>query len=402
MRRAGLVAALVASAACAAVRNDAEGNGATAPPVLDASTDAPSADAGVDAAPDPEDPPGPPFAWSLPPGFPVPLVPASNPMSVAKVRLGRFLFYDRRLSQNGIQSCASCHEQAKAFADGATTSQGSTGERHPRNGMSLANVAYATTLTWANPLLVDLEAQALVPLFGERPVELGRNGKEAELLAALRDDATYRELFAAAYPTQSDPFVLRNVTKALACFQRTLISGRSPYDRYVAGDAAAISESAKRGLALFGSEKLECFHCHTGFDFKDAVVHAGQTRREARFHNTGLYDLDGKGAYPEPNTGVHAVTGKADDMGRFRVVTLRNIAVTAPYMHDGSIATLSDVLDHYAAGGRASTNPLKSGLLGGFTLSAEERADLLAFFASLTDEAFLTDPSLADPRAPQP
>ncbi len=348
------------------------------------------------------------YAWRLPPGFPQPVVPADNPMTAVKVELGRHLFYDRRLSDNGTQACASCHEQARAFTDGRTTSVGSTGQMHPRNSMGLANVAYAATLTWANPLLLTLEQQALVPMFGREPVELGLAGREQQLFERLRAEPRYAALFPRAFPGESDAFTVANVARALASFQRTLISGRSPYDRQVyGGDSAALSPSAVRGAELFNSERLECFHCHNGFNLTDSVNYVGRGSFEARFHNTGLYNLGGTGAYPEPNTGVFSITGLAMDMGRFRTQSLRNVAVTAPYMHDGSVATLSDAIDHYAAAGRTiasgpnagvgSQSPLRSGFLVGFAVTPEERADLIAFLESLTDREFLTNPVHADP-----
>ncbi len=348
------------------------------------------------------------YAWRLPPGFPQPVVPADNPMSAVKVELGRHLFYDRRLSDNGTQACASCHEQARAFTDGRETSIGSTGQMHPRNSMGLANVAYATTLTWANPLLLTLEQQALVPMFGREPVELGLAGTEARLFERLRAEPRYVALFPRAFPGEGETFTVANIARALASFQRTLISGGSPYDRQVyGGDTTALSASAVRGAELFNSERLECFHCHNGFNLTDSVNYVGRSTFEARFHNTGLYNLNGTGAYPEPNTGVYSITGLAADMGRFRAQSLRNVAVTAPYMHDGSVATLNDAIDHYAAAGRTITSgpnagvgsqsPLRSGFLVGFAVTPEERADLIAFLESLTDREFLTNPAHADP-----
>lgn len=399
-----VVALLVAAAAACGDDTDAGPNGgARADGGGPSVTDDGSAPGDGDGAAPP-----PPYRWNLPPGFPEPLVPADNPMSEPKVELGRHLFYDSRLSRNGTQSCASCHEQERAFTDGRKTGLGSTGDLHPRNSMSLANVAYAATLTWANPVLFDLEDQALVPIFGTQPVELGWNGGEDELLASLRAEPKYQALFPEAFGATPDPFTLASVVRALASFQRTLISGRSPYDRFVTDkDETAISESAKRGLALFNSERLECFHCHSGFALQDSVKFVGKALVETQFHNTGLYNVDGNGAYPAPNVGLFEFTEKPQDMGRFRVVTLRNVAVTAPYMHDGSVATLDEALDHYAAAGRTladgpyagvgSASPLKSGFLVGFTLSDDERADVKAFLESLTDEAFLTDPRFADP-----
>ncbi|HKO92483.1 MAG TPA: di-heme enzyme [Polyangiaceae bacterium] len=350
------------------------------------------------------------FAWSLPPGFPPPLVPDDNPMSVAKVELGRHLFYDVRLSDNESMSCATCHRQELAFTDGRAVSVGSTGEAHTRGSMSLANVAYATTLTWGHPYLAPLERQAAVPMFGRAPTELGLTS-EAALEERLRSIAAYEPLFLEAFPDDPAPIRVGNLIQALACFQRTLISGRSAYDRWVYdGDESALSESARRGFELFNSERLECFHCHLGFAMTDHISYRGQRNPGVLFHNTGLYNLDGSGAFPEPNTGVYDVTRDPADMGKFKAPTLRNIAVTAPYMHDGSIGTLSEVLDHYAAGGRTidagpyagvgSESPLVSELVRGFTLSEQERADVIAFLASLTDPEFLENPQLSDPWTP--
>ncbi|WP_224244573.1 methanobactin export MATE transporter MbnM [Hyalangium gracile] len=358
---------------------------------------------GGDPKPEPE-----PYVWQLPQGFPEPAVPDDNPMSAAKVELGRFLFYDKRLSGNGTQSCASCHVQKKAFTDGRKTALGSTRESHRRNSMPLANVAYAASLTWSNPVLPDLEAQALVPLFGEHPVELGLAGQEELLFQRLSEDARYPQLFADAFPEETQPISMASIVRAISAFERTLISGGSPYDRYTyRNELDALSLSAKRGMTLFFSERLECFHCHQGFAFSDSVKTKTTVFPEITFHNTNLYNVDGKGSYPATDQGLFEFTNKPEDTGRYRSPTLRNIAVTAPYMHDGSIATLSEVLDHYAAGGRAQAqgsgaSPYQSELLRGFTLTPQEKEDVLAFLESLTDTEFLTDPRFSDPFAETP
>ncbi len=351
----------------------------------------------------------PPSALSIdpPPNFPAMRVPTDNPFTREKAELGRYLFYDRKLSGNETQSCGSCHHQHLAFTDGRAQAQGSTGDLTPRSAMSIANSGYNSTQTWANPSVRALERQAMVPMFGESPVELGLAGREAELLSRLRADPRYPPMFQRAFPGVSDPITLDNVLKAIASFERAVISADSPYDRYLRGDTNALSASARRGMSLFFGERLECFHCHGGFNLSDAVVTAATRIEETPFHNTGLYNTDGNGAYPAPNTGVFSITADPADMGRFRAPSLRNIAVTAPYMHDGSIATLEGVLDHYAAGGRriasgpnagdGSRSPLRSELVQGFALSADERADVVAFLRSLTDETFLHDPRLSDP-----
>lgn len=352
------------------------------------------------------------YPWELPAWMPKPLDPRDNPTTAAKVQLGRRLFYDTRLSVNQTVSCASCHRQALAFTDGRALSPGALGHHTPRNSMSLANVAYTPVLTWGNPLLHSLERQALVPLLGREPVEMGMAGLDEELARRLKSEPLYPPLFAAAFPGDPDPFSFRGVVRALAAFERTLVSARSPYDRYrYEGDVDALPEAAIRGEALFFSERLECHHCHGNFNLNDSVMHERNRLGEIAFHNTGLYNLDGKGAYPPDNTGLEEHTGRPEDMGRFKAPTLRNVAVTAPYMHDGSIATLDGVIDHYAAGGRTLStgphagvgrdNPLKSSFVPGFTITAKERADLLAFLHALTDAAFLTDPRFSDPwRAP--
>lgn len=347
------------------------------------------------------------YQWNLPKGFPKPYVPPDNPMTAAKVQLGRFLFYDTRMSVNGKQSCASCHKQELAFTDGRAVGLGATGESHSRSAMSLVNVAYSAALTWSNPQMRTLEKQAMVPMYGDHPVELGLRDGDG-FLPMLRADSRYPALFRDAFPGQADPFTVSNVTKALASFERSIISARSPYDSYHYGrDDSAISDSARRGEVLFFDQRLSCFRCHGGFAFTDATVAERNAERQIEFHNTGLYNLPGPLSYPAPNVGIFEYTKDPADVGKFKAPTLRNIALTAPYMHDGSIPTLEGVLDHYSAGGRAihsgqfsghgHDNPNKDPLIAGFQLSAQDRQDLIAFLNSLTDQALLHDPAFADP-----
>lgn len=348
-----------------------------------------------------------PFEWWLPEQIPRPVVPADNPMNTAKVELGRWLFYERRLSGNDSMSCASCHVQALAFTDGRAQSIGSTGQRHPRSAMSLVNVAFASRLTWSNPLLAELEDQALTPLFGDNPVEMGLAGREAKIRQLLLSERRYSELVAAAFPNDAEPHSVLNAVRAIASFVRTINSFDAPYDHYLAGHSDAMTESAQRGMDLFFSERLECFHCHGGFNFTDSTTHENTRIDAVGFHNNGLYNIASSGRYPENNTGLFDMTGVERDMGRFRAPTLRNIALTAPYMHDGSVRTLTDVIDHYARGGRLIENselagdgrlsPFKSEFVVGFEISDAERADLLAFLHSLTDTSVLTATQWSDP-----
>lgn len=322
----------------------------------------------------------PDYQWNLPKGFPIPYVPPDSPMTAAKVELGRYLFYDARMSVNGKASCATCHKQELAFTDGRATGLGATGESHTRGAMSLVNVAYSGSLTWVDQRLSRLEDQALVPMFGDHPIELGLAQGAPAFIGTIRADAKYRSLFTAAFAQDADPFTIPNVTRAIASFERSIVSARSPYDRYhYGGDDSAVSESAKQGEKLFFNQHLHCFRCHGGFNFSDATVSEQNADRRIAFHNT-------------------AVNLASNDTAKFKTPTLRNIAVTAPYMHDGSIPTLDAVIDHYAAGGRAHSNPNKDPLIGGFEISAEDRKNLIAFLETLTDRELLRDPRFADPR----
>ena len=339
------------------------------------------------------------YDWNLPKGFPLPAVPVDNAMSVAKVELGRYLFYDKRMSVNRKESCGTCHRQELAFTDGRAHAEGTTGQLHPRSSMSLVNVAYAPTLTWANPTLSSLEEQALMPMLGEEPIELGLKGHEPDFLAAVRGDPVYQRLFPQAFPGENDVYTLGNVARAIAAFERTIISLRSPYDRYRwEGDSTATTDAAKRGELLFSSsERGGCFQCHGGWNFSGGIRFAGNEARPNReneelfgFFNTGVTP------YAAPNRGLYESTHRTEDIGKFRAPSLRNIAITAPYMHDGSLATLEEVIDHYAASGRMD-HPNKSRILHRFQLTEGDRRDLGEFLKSLTDEELLHDPRWSDP-----
>jgi cytochrome c peroxidase len=335
------------------------------------------------------------------PRFPKPFLPRDNPGTPVKAELGRYLFYDQRMSVNGTTSCATCHRQELAFTDGRAQAIGATRQTHPRSSMSLVNVVYNRTFNWSDPTVHSLEEQALKPMLSTKPVELGLNLIEADFLKLIRSDSIYTPLFRRAFPQEPDPYTLSNIARAIATFERSIISADSLYDRFhYDGDEQAISESAKRGEILFFLDGgPSCFRCHGGFNFSDSV--------EVRYHNTGLYNLSGLFSYPPPNRGLYEHTKRGADTGKFKAPTLRNIAVTAPYMHDGSISTLEEVLDHYAAGGRTISsgslagvgrdNPLKDKLIHGFEMTAQNRADLVAFLKSLTDEELLRDPRYSDP-----
>lgn len=275
-------------------------------------------------------------------------------MSIAKVALGRRLFFEPRLSITGKYSCASCHQPSKAFTDGQKLALGATGQQTQTNAMSLTNVAYNVSFGWSNPSVRSLEDQMRQPMLNDHPVEMGLKGREQAVLAELVN--AWRPDFIAAFPEAQGHIEFDHLIKAIAAFERTLISGHSPFDEYVFnGKHDALTPEAKRGMALFYSERLGCANCHSGFNFSGAWRDAQGATAEPTFANNGV--------------GSAAV----------RVPTLRNVALTAPYMHDGSLSTLEAVLDHY----QRANPPLRA-----FTLTEAERQELIAFLQSLTDPTF--------------
>lgn len=287
--------------------------------------------------------------------------PADNPTTEAKAELGRLLFYDPVLSQNDDISCAECHHPDLGFSDGRETAVGPDGQPLSRNAPTLWNVGYAQNLFW-DGRLDSLEAQSEFPL--THPDEMGVRDTDA-LVAELTAIPEYDAMFADAF--DGGDVSLENVEKALAAFQRTLITDDSPFDRYAAGDFDALTPQQRRGLALFRSGATRCFECH-----------AAPTFASDTFRVVGV---------PSDDPGRAAVS---DDglPGAFKVPTLRNIALTAPYMHDGSMATLEEVLEFYAdGGGRAHGAENVDVFVQGFEMNAQEKADLIAFMMALTDES---------------
>lgn len=296
-----------------------------------------------------------PFGGSLPAGVAPPPVPAANPMTAARIELGRRLFYDADLSANGTMACAACHEQRRAFADGNATRPGVHGDPGRRNVPGLANVAWFSRLTYADPRVTTLEAQVLVPLLGERPVEMGMKGLEAELTRRLGADPCYRKMFRRAFPEREGVIDAAGVSAALATFERTMISFRSRYDQ----GRAALTPLERKGEDVF--EKSGCASCHSGTVMTDMAYHR-------------------LSAVEDRDPGLVESTGRRDDAGRFRTPSLRNVALTGPWWHDGTAATLAEAVRRHPA-------PPPQG---------DEDA-LIAFLGTLSDPEFLADPSLSRP-----
>lgn len=291
--------------------------------------------------------------------------PADNPTTPAKVELGRLLFFDPVLSENNNIACATCHHPDLGFADGQEHAVGPDGTALPRNTPTLWNVGFARNLFW-DGRLDSLETQVEFPL--THPDEMGVRDTQA-LVAELRAIPEYVTLFDAAFDASAEALTLANMDRALAAFQRTLISDDSPFDRYAAGDFDALTPPQRRGLALFRSGATRCFECHT------APTFAGDT-----FRVIGV-------AGDDPGRAAVSDDGSP---GAFKIPTLRNVALTAPYMHNGSLPTLEAVVEFYAeGGGRVHGAENVDVFVSGFTLTEQERADLVAFLYALTDESQL-------------
>ena len=310
-------------------------------------------------------PPEPVPLLQVPQGFPDPVFPEDNTLSEIRWTLGKKLFFDPIMSRDSTVSCASCHLPQYAFSDTIAFSRGVGGAPGVRNAPTLGNVAYHPYYLREGSL-PTLEMQILVPV--QEHVEFDFN----MLLIAerMKRDTAYTRMSWEAYDRQPQPFV---ITRAIATFERTMLTGNSRYDRYLfQGKTGALTAAELRGMDLFFSDEAGCGNCHGGFNF---TLYA--------FENNGLY-----AEYPDP--GRFRFTGLEEDRARFKTPSLRNVALTAPYMHDGSIKTLDAVVAHYNAGGAA--HPNKSALVRPLGLTEQERADLLAFLHSLTDDQFIKDP----------
>jgi cytochrome c peroxidase len=302
-------------------------------------------------------------------GLPAVPIPPDNPVTVETVALGRKLFYDRKLSATDSVSCASCHNPLLGFSDGRKVSAGVEGKTGKRNAPTVVNAAYGTIQFW-DGRAADLEEQAAGPI--ANPVEM--NQTHDVCVSKLNSDAAYTAQFAKAFGP--GPITMGKIQKALASFERTVISGNSAFDRYqYGGDHSALGSAAIRGMAIFTDKaKGNCVTCHT-IDLKYALF------TDSKFHNLGV-GVDSEGELVD--LGRFEQTGAEADKGAFKTPTLRNIAKSAPYMHDGSLKTLREVVDFYAGGG--NSNPHLDKDMKSLNLTRAERDDLVTFLESLTGE----------------
>ncbi|MEY4927038.1 MAG: hypothetical protein RI894_1474 [Bacteroidota bacterium] len=320
--------------------------------------------------------------------------PQQEASDSAIVSLGHFLFFDKHLSKNGTKSCSSCHAPELAFTDGYRRSLGAEADLQAHNAPTLLNIADYKTFHWADTTVKTLEQQVLKPLFASHPLELGLAQNDSAFLTYFNQNNRYQALFYRAFPTEK-AFNYSHIIRALAAYTRSLRSQNSAYDRYRKGDTTAITRIEKRGEFLF-FQQLKCGVCHPYPAFTTA------TMTTKAYSNIGLYLH-----YPAHDEGLYETTKHRSDRGKFRIRTLRNVWLTAPYMHDGSVRDLPEVIDIFAAAGRAilygehkgdgAKNRQKSSKITNFQLSPTEKRALLAFLTALTDTSYLKNPHFQNP-----
>jgi cytochrome c peroxidase len=350
--------------------------------------------------------PAPGYAPLIPLGIPAGLwrkrIPADNPLTAEKVSLGRALYFDKRLSADGTVSCATCHDPATAFADQNTLTVGVAGRRGLRNSPTVLNAMFSREL-FADGRARSLEEQAVEPLLS--PSEMGMQTREA-LLARVSAIPEYRRQFAKVFGARG--LTVEAVAKAVAAFERTQLSGNSPFDRFMEGDEGAVTAAQKRGWALFRG-KARCIKCHA-FDASSPFF------TDFRFHNTGVatrgVDFSelsrlaaasgGRSPDPRPHTagvselGRFLVTDRPEDLGAFKTPTLRDVELTTPYMHNGSEKTLLDVVRFYNRGG--VTNPSLDARMRPLQLTDAEMNDLVEFMRALTSDDVLRQAQRTQPQ----
>jgi cytochrome c peroxidase len=303
------------------------------------------------------------YILKIPKGFPEIEIPENNPLTSAKIRLGKSLFFEKALSLDSSISCASCHFQERAFSDPASVSTGVQSQIGKRNASALFNLAYKKNY-FRDGGVTNLDLTGLNAIHAENEF----NSSLQIIFNRLNKSTVYRQLFLEAY---NDTVTINGTLLALGSFLRTLISGNSAYDDYINGNPAALNESEIRGMQLFFSSKTSCSECHGGFNL-----------RNEGFFNNGFFEV-------YSDSGRQRITLRADDRAKFSVPSLRNISVSGPYMHNGTVNELSSVIERYNQGG--FDQPGKSELIRPLGLTENEKLDLLHFLNTLTDYTFLND-----------
>lgn len=332
---------------------------------------------------------------------------ATSPQTLSKrAEWGKVLFFESRLSANGRVSCATCHEPQRAFTENKASSHNIEGHSLHRNAPTLINASHMDVLTWANPILKKLENQIIVPLFLDTPGEMALIRVWPKVRAEVLKTSPHIDLFRLAFPEESGDPDTRHLFSALAEYVRTLESFTSAYDSFLSGKTDAMAPDAQRGRRLFFSKRTNCAGCHSGTLFSNAAKEQflsskeplalpperGPQGRILQFTHNGLYNWDGKGGVPDKSEGLYEFSRKEEDRGVFRIPSLRNVALTPPYMHDGSIRTLNEVIEHYNRGGLQRCRnakgcgraPQTHQSIRSLHLTTREKKDLIAFLKSLS------------------
>ena len=322
----------------------------------------------------------------------------STDLLTPKEQLGRYLFFDNRLSINNTKSCASCHNNRFAFTDGYRTSITSLGENVLHNAPSIINSRYYHFLDWAHPAATNFARQIKRPLYGHQPIELGLDLHIESLKVKFENDSLYKHLFEEVYKGTDSIFTLTHIEEAIVAYENRLVSKSSTFDEGLK-DSAAI-----KGYQLFCSNRLNCVTCHPPPYF---TLVANSNKIDSVYANTGLYNVSNKNEYPEKDNGLFAITHNPADNGKYRIPSLRNVMITMPYMHDGSVNSIEEVIAIYERGGRnvdygtnkgdGKQNKMKNKLITGFNLTSTERKELLSFLASLTDITIINNPIFKNP-----
>jgi cytochrome c peroxidase len=318
-----------------------------------------------------------------------------------QIEIGRYLFFDRRLSINNTRSCATCHNPDFAFTDGYKRSLGAFADLHIRNTQPIFNLSQLKYFTSADSNIHNALTQMQQPLFGTHVIEMGVGTDKEAVLQKISNDNMYENLFAQAALT----FSWDNILKCIAQFENNITSYNSAYDKFLHGDKLALNKEQKKGMNLFFSNDLKCASCHGGINFSSPNF--AENKDTTYYFNIGLYNVDGKNNYPNYDQGLYNITKSENDKGKFRVPTLRNLAFTAPYFHDGSAASLTEVVNHYAKGGRTiftgaykgngASNKFKHAFIGGFKISEMDKINLIQFLLALSDSGFIKNASYQNP-----
>ncbi len=321
-----------------------------------------------------------------------------------KMILGHHLFFERKLSFNHSKSCASCHSPELAFTDGYRRSVASNGENLSHNAPSLFNISGNNFFDWDNSFVNSLKKQIQRPLYSKHPLELGLDLDTLALFSFFERDSLYSSLFVNAFQDENRKYTTAHVEESIIEYVKNLVSQNSKYDKYSKGQKTILTKSEMDGMILFFSAKLKCSRCHTPPLFTKTNL---SINTDTVYANIGMYNINNKNEYPSDDKGLAKRSKKNSDDGKFKIPSLRNVMLTAPYMHDGSMTTIQEVIDMYAAGGRNIKSGFQKGdgrthlnkhpFISGFAISDVEKKELISFLSALTDTSYLKNSLFLNP-----